>query len=363
VNVRSGDTVRTGDILADLQIDELESQLTTQELDLEAAQRELENSGSDSGDGVVDAQFGLANANLSLESQVAGYPWTSLEDARDRVDQAERALENAQREYDDYVSRPDTPASQVDAAYEALLQAQEALDSANRAYADAQASYYQYDLSVDQQRNAVLQAEMELEDAQAGGGDPDAVDAVVRAQLAVDETREKIAQSTLVAPFDGVVLEVTIRPGDAVEAYVAVITLALPEPHEAIAELSTNQINQIEIGQVGTCEEANNEEVVVQCVIRQLPLTANDVDQSVRVAATLPDTQEGALINITMVLEESLNTLWLPPVALGTFGDRTYVVLQTPEGEQVRDVVVGLETEDRVEILSGVEEGDVVLGE
>jgi macrolide-specific efflux system membrane fusion protein len=79
------------------------------------------------------------------------------------------------------------------------------------------------------------------------------------------------------------------------------------------------------------------------------------------VAATLPDLQSGALVDVTMTLQERLDTLWLPPQAVNTFSNRTFVVLQTPEGERVQDVVVGLETDDRVEILSGVQEGDIVV--
>jgi HlyD family secretion protein len=248
----------------------------------------------------------------------------------------------------------------VDAAYEALIAAQESLDQAQRSYYDAQVTYYNYTLDIQGQRNAVLQAELQLQEAQTGSGDPELVDALVRAQLAIDETRAQIAQSTLVAPFDGVVLEITIRAGDAVEAYTGVITLALPQPLEAIAEISYNEILLLQVGQVGTCQEPSNDETAVQCVIRQLPLTNRDVDQSVRVAATMPDTPQGALIDVTMVLSESLNTLWLPPEAINEFGNRTFVVLLTPEGETVRDVVIGLQTTERVEILSGVEEGDVV---
>jgi HlyD family secretion protein len=361
VNVQRGDTVRAGDLLADLQIEELESTLRTQELDLQAAQRDLENSGSTSGDSVVDAQFNLANANLSLDSQIAGYPWTSVENARVAVEQAERELELAQRNYDDLVSRPDSTASSVDQAYEALLKAQESLDQAQRAYYDQQVNYYQYTIQVDQQRNSVLQQELALEDAQTGSGEPDLVDTLVRAQLAIDETRAKIAQSTLVAPFDGVVLEISIRSGDAVEAYGSVITLALPEPEEAIAELAYNDILLLQVGQIGVCEESNKPETAVQCAIRQLPLTNRDIDQTVRVAATMPDTPQGALVDITMVLEESLDTLWLPEQAINIFGNRTFVVLQTETGEEVRDVVLGLETDERIEILSGVEEGDVIV--
>lgn len=361
VNFRRGDTVVAGDVLADLQIDELEATLETQLLDLAAAQRDLDDSGDNSGSSVVDAQFGLASANLSLDSNVAGYPWTNVADAQQRLEDAERELENAQLDYDDSVSSVDTPASEVNSAYERLLDAQDGVDSAQRTLYDAQVSYYQYDVSVRQQENSVLQAQLTLADAVTGGGNPDLVDAVVRAQLAIDRTREQIEESTLIAPIDGVILEVTIQPGDAVEAFVSVITVALPEPLEVIANLSFNETQFLQIGQLGMCQEANNDDLIVECLVRSIPLTSNEVDQTTRVAATLPELQSGALIDVTMVLSESLDTLWLPPQAINEFGNRTFVVLQTPEGERVRDVVIGLRTDERVEITDGVVEGDLVV--
>lgn len=361
VDFRRGDTVVAGDILADLQIDDLEATLETQLLDLTAAQRDLDDSGDSSGSSVVDAQFGLANANLVLDSNVAGYPWTNVSDAQDRVTDAERELDNAQLDYDDSVSQVDTPASEVNSAYERLLDAQDSVDSAQRALYDAQVSYYQYSISVQQQENSVLQAELTLEDAVTGGGNPDLVDAVVRAQLAIDRTREQIEESTLISPIDGVILEVTIQPGDAVEAFVSVITVALPEPLEVIGNLSFNETQFLQIGQVGTCQEANNDDLIVACLVRSIPLTSNEVDQTSRVAASLPELQSGALIDVTMVLDESLDTLWLPPQAINEFGNRTFVVLQTAEGERVRDIVIGLQTDERVEVTSGVVEGDIVV--
>ncbi|MEO1290262.1 MAG: HlyD family efflux transporter periplasmic adaptor subunit [Chloroflexota bacterium] len=361
VNIQRGDSVVAGEILADLQIDTLEETLETQLIDLAAAQRDLDDSGGTSGDSVVDAQFNLASANISLQSEIAGAPWTQIADAQTSLEDAERELDNAQRDYDDAVSRPDTAASSVDSAYERLLDAQDGVDRAQRSLYSAQVSYYQYELGLQNTENSVLQAELNLDDAVEGGGNPDLVDAVVRAQLAVDNTREDIAQSTLIAPIDGVVLEVTIQPGDAVESFVGVITIALPEPLEIIANLSFNDTQNLQIGQVGTCQEANNDNLVVQCVVRSIPFTSNEIDQTTRVAATLPELQSGALVDVIMVLEESRDTLFLPPQAVNEFGNRTFVVLQTPEGERVRDVVLGLQTDDRVEILEGVVEGDVVV--
>lgn len=361
VNVQRGDTVAVGDVIADLQIDDLEATLASQQITLASAIRNLNESSSTSDDGVVNAQFTLANQNLSLESQEVGLPWTSTNNAWANVEAAQRAVENAQRQYNDALSYSDTPASEIDNLHESLISAQESLDRAWNDYYDASANYRQSELNVIQQENNVLQAELELQEAQTSGGDPDLVDNVAQAQLNVDRTLEQIEQSTLISPIDGVVLEITIQPGDGVSAYVAVITVAIPQPLEAIANLAFTDTQLLQIGQVGICEEANNPNTRVQCVIRQLPLSSNDVDQTVRVAATLPDLVSGSLIDVTMTLSESLDTLWLPPEAINIFNSRTFVVVLTDEGERVQDVTIGLETDDRVEILSGVEAGDVVV--
>jgi multidrug resistance efflux pump len=278
------------------------------------------------------------------------------------VESAQRAADNAQRSYDDLVSRPDSAASAVDSAYEQVVSAREALERAKRSYQSAVASYYSSTLQIQQSENGVLQNQLNLQNAITNSSsNVELVQAVQSAQLNVDQTRKKIAQSSLYAPIDGVVLEINIAPGDAVTAYKAVITLAIPEPKEAIAQLSFNDIQQLSIGQVGTCNVLNQPESLVQCVVRKLPLSNRDADQTVRVAATLADVQNGQLIEVSMPLEVKENVLWLPPAAINEFQDRTYVVILTDEGERVKDVEIGLQTDERVEITSGVEEGDVVV--
>jgi len=361
VLVQRDDTVTAGTLLADLQIDDLEAQLQTQELSLETARRNLANSGDTEENSVTNAQFTLANSQLSLQSSKATLPWTTVQDAKDNVEKAERTAENAQRSYDDLVSRPDSAASAVDSAYEQVVSARESLEQARRGYQSSVASYYSSTNGIKQAENAVLQNEIALQNAVAGGGNADGIQAVQSAQLAVDQTRKKILQSSLYAPIDGVVLEITIAPGDAVTAYKAVITLAIPEPKESIAQLAFNDIQQLAVGQLGICNVLNQPESAVQCIVRQLPISNRDADQTVRVAASFENVQNGQLIEVSMPLDVKENVLWLPPAALNEFQDRTYVVLLTPEGERVRDVEIGLQTDERVEITSGVEEGDIVV--
>jgi HlyD family secretion protein len=353
--------------LASYDTTELENQLANANISLQTAILNLQSGGENSGQSVVDAQFALANANLSLENTVNSAPWASLESARLSLESAQRGLDEAQRSYDDAVSHPENPASAVDGAYQALLNAQSQLESAQIGYWSAAQSYNNYMFTIQQSENSVLQNEINLQDAQSGtGADPAQLQSVYSAQLSVDQIVAQIAEASLYAPIDGVVLEVNVSAGDSATAFETVITLALPEPLEAIASLAFNDTQSLSVGMIGECEEFNHPETRVQCIIRQLPLSSRDADQTVRVAASLDGVELGGLVDIDMPLQISENVLWLPPEAIRTFQGRTFVIILTPDGERAVDVQLGLQTTERVEILEvegSVQEGDIVVGQ
>lgn len=362
VTVQRGDTVTAGQLLADYQITDLENQLASAQLDLEAALASLESGSAGEAESVIDAEIALANARLALENTKAQSPWTSVASARIALDDARRNLENAQRAYDDARSRPDQPASAVDSALQALESARSALRSAEISYSSAAQAFNNHQFSIAQQENAVIQAELNLEKARTGAGDPGAQQQVRSVQLNIDQIKANIAASSLYSPIDGVVLEVNIAPGDQVDAFRTVIIVGLPEPKEAIASLTIADAQRLSVGMVGMCQVLNDPDSAVQCVVRQIPLTSRDADQTTRVAASFEDVATNQLIEIQMPLQVRENVLWLPPAAIRQFQNRTFVVLQTPDGPRSVDVQIGLRTDERVEIISGVNEGDVVEG-
>jgi multidrug efflux pump subunit AcrA (membrane-fusion protein) len=363
VNVQRGDTVTAGQLLADYQITSLEDQLASAQLQLESAQSSLETGAEGSVQTVADAQIALANANLSLESTKGGSPWTQVESARIGLQDAQNALDSAQRNYDDALSHPENPPSPVDAAYDQLQSAKLGLARAQNTYFDAAQNFNNYQFQIAQAENAVIQRQLDLEQAHEGGANATGEQSVREAQLSIDQINADIARSSLYAPIDGVVLEVTIKPGDNVEAFATVITIGRPEPKEAIASLAITDAQRLSVGLVGVCEILNQPNTAVQCVVRRLPLSSQDADQTTRVAASLENVADGQLIQVDMPLEVRQNVLWLPPAAVRTFQNRTFVVLQTPDGPRSVDVQIGLQTDDRVEIVSGVNEGDVVIGQ
>jgi hypothetical protein len=71
----------------------------------------------------------------------------------------------------------------------------------------------------------------------------------------------------------------------------------------------------------------------------------------------------GDLVRVNVELERKADVLWLPPQALRVFDGRRFALLQDGEVQRRVDVEVGIETQDRVEIKNGLEEGQVVVGQ
>lgn len=362
VTAQRGDTVAAGQLVADYDITDLEDQLASARLDLETAQSNLESGSEGSVASVADAEIALANTRLQLENTKAQSPWTNVASARIQLDEARRSLEDAERAYKDALSRPEQAAANVDNALKSFEQAQSSVRSAEISYSSAAQNFNNHQFSIAQQENSVIQAELNLGKARSGSTDPGGQQAVRSAQLRIDQINADIARASLIAPIDGVVLEVNIQPGDQVQAFDSVIVIGLPEPQEAIANLAIGDAQRLSVGMVGVCQILNDPDSAVQCAVRQIPLSARDADQTTRVAASLDNVPTNQLIEIEMPLQVQENVLWLPPAAIRQFQNRTFVVLETADGPRSVDVQIGLQTDDRVEIVAGVATGDVVQG-
>jgi hypothetical protein len=65
---------------------------------------------------------------------------------------------------------------------------------------------------------------------------------------------------------------------------------------------------------------------------------------------------------VTAEVERAQAVLWLPPQAIRNFSGRLFAVVQDGDVQRRVDVRIGVEAADRVEILEGIEEGQVVVG-
>jgi macrolide-specific efflux system membrane fusion protein len=103
--------------------------------------------------------------------------------------------------------------------------------------------------------------------------------------------------------------------------------------------------------------------------IRQLPSpygTGASDEGAIHVALDSPPSastyQSGDKVTVVVQLASKEGALWLPPDAIRSAGGRTFVIINSDSGPKRVDVEIGLQTRDMVEIISGLEEGQIVVG-
>jgi hypothetical protein len=72
--------------------------------------------------------------------------------------------------------------------------------------------------------------------------------------------------------------------------------------------------------------------------------------------------QSGDKVSVRVELANKKGVLWLPPAAIHEVGGRTFVIADTGLGPQRIEIEIGLKTQDKVEIVSGLTEGQIVIG-
>src|SRR5262249_4437308 len=153
-----------------------------------------------------------------------------------------------------------------------------------------------------------------------------------------------------------------------------VVEHADPTKLEVASELSAEQMRQLGEGQPAEVKLLSRPDVIMPAVIRLMPSpygsggsgAVQEQDRTTRIQVTDTKGQElapGSVAKIRIVLERKENVLWLPPEAVRAFEGRRFVVGRQGDRERRVTVKVGIETEDRLEILEGLEAGDVIVGQ
>jgi len=202
------------------------------------------------------------------------------------------------------------------------------------------------------------------------------------AQIAVEETElygaslaEQVTASRLLAPFDGQVLYFNVSEGDRVSAYDLIGMLADVSVLDVSATVPDDVMDDLEEGMaVVVSDSGPGVERSLEGTIRYLPYpygsskpgSSGTNSRSVRIELSqAPETIGFELadrVRVTAVIELHADVLWLPPQAVRQFQGRNFVVVQDGELQRRMDVTLGIQAEERWEILDGLEEGWIVVG-
>jgi HlyD family secretion protein len=212
--VAKGERVTSGQTLVQLDTGSFERSVRDAQVALEQAQAQRESSASSKADSNTTLQESIANAQRSISSaeRDAQTKLTDLELKQRLVtvgSESNEAVRTAQNDYDTAVA--------------ALEQAQLSLQTLQESQT-YRSSSNQQDL-----RNADL--------------------AINASQLSLERAQEDLAKTTIVAPFVGVVSDVSIKQGSPVTTATTLLTLIDDTQMELEAQIDETQISQVVLGQ------------------------------------------------------------------------------------------------------------------
>jgi multidrug efflux pump subunit AcrA (membrane-fusion protein) len=319
VLVQRGDQFKKGDLLAELVLDDLLDQLQQAQIDLAVSQQNL------------------------------------------AIDQVQKAYDLQQAESDAIIAQKQVELAQIN------------LDSAvgtQQAVAQLNLDIAQEHLKTTEARLALVRARVETH-----------LDQVVeRNQNTVDSLNRLIAERQLIAPYDGIVMAMSLIPGLEATAFAPVavvgelseIVVQVPWDHELLSNVDVSTAAYL----YPTREPEPNYPVTF--IPNFLPVSnepsgitetpSGDIIINFLYFSIPADTPRdvipvGTAVRLNVILGREEDALLLSPAAIrGTEAFSYVIVLEDDYHRRVEIVRIGVKTVDKWEVIANLQAGDLILG-
>lgn len=416
--VEVGAQVTTGQLLAEIDLGTLEDQLRQARINAEQDRRAIDQATARAQIDVRAAEVALASARDRLNALTTPPSATAIAEARAALQRAEAALartrndasaiktraeralldrqaelQRAQDAYQQARARlevENTPevralvdqlAAAVRAAESAVALAQIEYDTARgNEIAAVQAAEADVELArarlerlingpdqfeVTAAQRAVQQAQIQLDAArQRLTPDPLLVKSLAASELAIKEIERQIEARRIYAPFDGAITAVDALVGFPVQAEVPILRLMDNSGLQiTVSGLSAEDIERTPNGAAVSITFVRYPGRTFTGVVRKTttmnnPLQAPELHITYNAGDLALVVGDPALVTIDFGQREDVR--WLPIEAIRRDGG-PHVLVPTENGSQRVDVQLGLIVDGKVEIVSGLEAGDLVI--
>jgi HlyD family secretion protein len=317
--VDAGDSVKAGQIMAELDKEEIQARVRA-------------------------AQAALAASEANLKASEADFQRSEVDAQGPEVPLLQRAYERAKK-----------------MASEGVV-SQAALDDAQRAYETAvnKRDMARANLSVSKAKIAQAKAQVEQN----------------RAALAQNE--EELRNSTIVAPIDGIVLARNVEVGDAVSSILilgsgATSIFDMGDTKEVFVrgKVDESDIGKVYLGQTARIKVESFKDKTFDGKVTKISPMGTEKDNvttfEVRVSITnaTGELKANMTANAEVILEEHKNVLFIPEGALIYDKDKKASVEvpdpKAPEGKRKVAVTVGISNGSKTELLSGLKKDQEVI--
>jgi HlyD family secretion protein len=376
VDVKVGQKVKAGDVLATLKPDSVPATIASAQADLVAAKQNLEDV-KNSNTASAQAQVTLADAQTAYDTaknKMDGLKYDRatpemISNAESQLTLAKQAMDKAQANFNQVAGNPkNTPSTPLYAASNTrLYQAQKAYQSAL-----ANLNWYKghptsSDVATIQADFALAQAQ--LQDAQRNydrlKNGPTAED-IAAAQAKVDAAQATVDSMAIIAPFDGEVLGVMTAPDNLINSGDAAVVVANPSTLKVDALVDETDIASVAVGDTADITMSAIPGKTFTGHVTMINPIGSTVSGLVKytVTVSLDPTDVsplfGATTDVNLITSAPRAMLAVPLGAVQTDSKGEYVMLLDSNGNAVRVPVTSDSVQGNVVALN---KGDLKAGD
>lgn len=188
--------------------------------------------------------------------------------------------------------------------------------------------------------------------------------AALTAQHGVSLNKREYTQ--LLAPVEGLITSINAEVGDVVRPAEAVATLSWDKDWEFATAVAEKHVNHLKIGQEVSIQFWVMPEIQVKALVREISPVASPSSNTFAIKLSLPSRPVWIKLGMTgvVLMPEGIEKRSLLPVSsVLNIDSNHYVVTVNTETDvtQRQKVTMGLPVGDQVNILSGVDEGQLVV--
>ncbi len=183
-------------------------------------------------------------------------------------------------------------------------------------------------------------------------------------QIKLESLKTELEQTRLVAPIDGKVVYVTdIKLGEYINAHQTVVRVA--DPTKLQLRYSENKVSDFRLGMKATVSiNGSNYEGEVVMTPSDMPADADEVTKKsiqLKVDNLPEDVTLGSTASISLTLEKHEDVIVLPKQVVNNFVGRRFVNVLKNDIREERDVELGIQSDTEVEIVKGLEVGELII--
>ena len=368
VLINEGETVKQGDVIARLETDSLalavkqaEQALATQKL---AYTQAISPTSAD----VQAAEAAIDSASASLK-QLSSPDQIALQIARLQADTAIESKRQVEMQWDQVKDKP-VGGLPRDIMQSQLAQATMAAQIAELQYQNVQRGGTEAQKSA--ARAQVAQAQAQLQRLLGNDLTRDLAAAQVKqAEINLESARQRLTDAVLTSPIDGTVSELNVKVGEQIGA-------GGLKPAAVVADLSSFHIDVgIDENSIGALTTEQPVVITVDALpddmltgrVDYIAPTATDTGGVVtyKVIIGLDETDKpvrgGMSANADVITEERDNVLLVPnwTVRIDRQTGKAYVYVKRGDKVEEIEIVTGLRNANESEVVSGLNEGDVLV--